>query len=427
MSRSLIPNSTQIPDVILDHWMAALSGAEFKVLMYIARRTYGFGKDGDNVSLAQITGGIVRKDGVVLDRGTGLTKTGVCKALDALEQRGLVKRRQRDSKKSGHLPTFYSLNLEAGLPPPLVNSVNKGGLSTELTSPCQLTTQALVNSVDIQETEKQETEKQETAAAPTPLAEPPKRRKAAKNSAAAVSEGREKDAPEAEKRLLVEALIAADLNRTDAERLAVARPDECRLQLAYLPFKPGLENPGGYLRRAIEGGFPAPKEYKAARAREERERRKREEAQRTKAREAAQKAQEAAEALRRTRSSAESKKEAPEAFAGFLRYVERKKAEARDQVSEHGAVDPRPNACRSGHPTEAPRTLTEWQALPRQEPPARGEWQQLSIPTRPCPGTGTAARAAAQRGRGGRDRRGGEQRRARVADLIQASLGARSG
>ena len=48
MARTLIPNSTQIPDVILDRWLARLNGAEFKVVMYIARRTYGFGKgEGD--------------------------------------------------------------------------------------------------------------------------------------------------------------------------------------------------------------------------------------------------------------------------------------------------------------------------------------------------------------------------------------------
>ncbi len=58
MTRALIPNSTQVPDVILDHWMAALSGAEFKVLLYVARRTYGFGKDSDNISLNQMASGI---------------------------------------------------------------------------------------------------------------------------------------------------------------------------------------------------------------------------------------------------------------------------------------------------------------------------------------------------------------------------------
>ena len=72
MARSLIPNSTQIPDVILDRWMSQLTGAELKVLLYVARRTYGFGKSSDRISLQQIARGIRRRDGSVLDLGTGL-------------------------------------------------------------------------------------------------------------------------------------------------------------------------------------------------------------------------------------------------------------------------------------------------------------------------------------------------------------------
>jgi phage replication O-like protein O len=92
MARALIPNSTQIPDVILDQWMAELSGAEFKVLLYIARRTYGFGKDSDRVSLSQIAQGITRRDGTVLDRGTGVSRASVARALKALEDLGVVAR-----------------------------------------------------------------------------------------------------------------------------------------------------------------------------------------------------------------------------------------------------------------------------------------------------------------------------------------------
>ncbi len=73
---------------------------------------------------------------------------------------------------------------------------------------------------------------------------------------------------------LIAALIAAALNRSDAKRLAVQAPEEAWRQLEYLPFKKGLENPGGYLRSAIESGFPAPKEYKAAKVREAREKAK---------------------------------------------------------------------------------------------------------------------------------------------------------
>ena len=111
MSRLLIPNSTQIPDVILDHWMAELSGAEFKVLLYIARRTYGFGKDADSISLSQIAQGITRKDGTVLDRGTGVSRASVAQALNTLEELGVIIRQTNLSESGRELENTYSINL----------------------------------------------------------------------------------------------------------------------------------------------------------------------------------------------------------------------------------------------------------------------------------------------------------------------------
>ena len=52
---------TKIPDVVLDYWMPHLSEPEFKVLCYILRRTYGFGKSEDVLSVSQMCAGIVRK------------------------------------------------------------------------------------------------------------------------------------------------------------------------------------------------------------------------------------------------------------------------------------------------------------------------------------------------------------------------------
>lgn len=50
----LKPNTTQIPNVILDEWMAELTPAEFKVIMLIARQTYGWHKDTDRISYTQL-------------------------------------------------------------------------------------------------------------------------------------------------------------------------------------------------------------------------------------------------------------------------------------------------------------------------------------------------------------------------------------
>lgn len=111
MTRILIPNSTQIPDVIIDQWMCELSGAELKVILYIARRTFGFGKESDNVSLNQIASGIKKRDGRVLDRGTGLSVSSVARALKSLEEQNILIRKTNINDKNEHEENTYSLNL----------------------------------------------------------------------------------------------------------------------------------------------------------------------------------------------------------------------------------------------------------------------------------------------------------------------------
>jgi hypothetical protein len=90
MTRALIPNSTQIPDLILDFWLSELSGAELKVVFYIARRTFGFGKQSDNISLTQLCSGITKRDGTILDTGTGLSRSSVARAVKTLEEQGII-------------------------------------------------------------------------------------------------------------------------------------------------------------------------------------------------------------------------------------------------------------------------------------------------------------------------------------------------
>ncbi len=64
---------------------------------------------------------------------------------------------------------------------------------------------------------------------------------------------------------LVEDLIAAGLGKADARRLAQAHPDECRRQLAFLPFVPAFRSSrGAYLRAAIEQEYGPPKGYEEA-------------------------------------------------------------------------------------------------------------------------------------------------------------------
>src|SRR5215213_3594469 len=68
------PSYTQVPDELFDVLMPSLPDAELRVLLYIVRRTFGFKRDADAISLSQMVSGIVTRDGRRLDAGTGLSK-----------------------------------------------------------------------------------------------------------------------------------------------------------------------------------------------------------------------------------------------------------------------------------------------------------------------------------------------------------------
>lgn len=100
------PRFTQIPNQVFDELLADLSGAEWKVLSYIMRRTYGWHKDSDDLGLKQLTDGV---RGV--DRGTGLSKSTVAVALKSLEEWGLIERQHNRDEERGDLPTTYRVRL----------------------------------------------------------------------------------------------------------------------------------------------------------------------------------------------------------------------------------------------------------------------------------------------------------------------------
>jgi len=110
------PNYTQVPDVVIDMLMADFSGAEFKVLIYIIRRTFGFKKDADYISLSQMVNGIKTREGKVMDRGTGLGKRHIVAALKVIEGLGIIKKIKQSSPEKGDMTNYYSLNLN-DIPP----------------------------------------------------------------------------------------------------------------------------------------------------------------------------------------------------------------------------------------------------------------------------------------------------------------------
>ena len=84
MDKRLIPNSTQIPNIILDLLVPLIPEAEGKCIMYICRRTFGFHKEEDRISFSQFIKGIKDKNGKILDRGTGLVRDSVNTAIKNL-------------------------------------------------------------------------------------------------------------------------------------------------------------------------------------------------------------------------------------------------------------------------------------------------------------------------------------------------------
>jgi Bacteriophage replication protein O len=120
------PNTTQIPNEVFDTLMPHLSGGELKVLLYICRRTFGFRKDSDSISLTQIAHGITTKAGRVLDQGTGLSKRQVQRALRVLESRNVIRVERRVDETGLHEINTYRLNVRSSdkMSPPVETPVS---------------------------------------------------------------------------------------------------------------------------------------------------------------------------------------------------------------------------------------------------------------------------------------------------------------
>jgi len=91
------PNYTQVPNVIFDYWMHKLDSSSFKVLLFICRKTFGWHKIKDSISLKQI------------QEGTHLAKQTVIKSLKILEFHRLIQKESNKSKLGDQDPNTYEL------------------------------------------------------------------------------------------------------------------------------------------------------------------------------------------------------------------------------------------------------------------------------------------------------------------------------
>lgn len=72
---------------VMDNYWQYLSGSEQKVLDFVLRHTWGFGKDADQISLTQLEKGVGK-----LDKGTGLTRPSIIKAIRGLTAKGFIEK-----------------------------------------------------------------------------------------------------------------------------------------------------------------------------------------------------------------------------------------------------------------------------------------------------------------------------------------------
>jgi len=152
------PTYTQVPDELFDELMPRLSESELKVLLYVVRRTFGFKKDSDNISLKQMVEGIRTRDGRQLDSGTGLSRPGVTKGVKGLVQKDVLIAIRNSSKDRGDEPTTYSLRFADP-----VEAVLRGGGNNRYDGEGHDVSSPPRNDVAPQQTVEQQTDNGETA------------------------------------------------------------------------------------------------------------------------------------------------------------------------------------------------------------------------------------------------------------------------
>jgi Bacteriophage replication protein O len=141
------PNYTPTPDALFDELAPNLTEAELRVLLYIIRRTFGFKRDADAISLSQLVSGITTKDGRVLDHGTGMSRPGVTKGVKGLVEKGVIIVEKVMDERGENQVNVYRLRFRE-----VVNNVDYSR---------QPRFAPVGNGVAPQETERQETETQE--------------------------------------------------------------------------------------------------------------------------------------------------------------------------------------------------------------------------------------------------------------------------
>ena len=241
----IAPQYTPIPDSVFDELAHILSGGEYKVLMYILRRTFGFKKNSDSISYSQMLNGIVSKDGRRMDYGAGIkSATTLSKAIKRLEDINIIVAIRNERKNGGLNSTTYTPNMgKTAVSKSKQNPTPKNGVggTSENGVP-------LLQKMERQYTAKQKTENTTTSPSPKETASQP---------------------PAYEQRIVVALLVAKGIARNAAEKMAQAKKEAyVRQKIFYLEYllaehPERVKSPKGWLRKAIEDDYGAPDGYKS--------------------------------------------------------------------------------------------------------------------------------------------------------------------
>ena len=93
------PNFTQIPNIIFEYWMAVLTHAEFKLLLCICRKTFGWHREYTHISLKK------------LEEMTGISRGKIPEMMKTLIDHGLVIKLERISEDGDSASNEYSINV----------------------------------------------------------------------------------------------------------------------------------------------------------------------------------------------------------------------------------------------------------------------------------------------------------------------------
>jgi hypothetical protein len=92
-----------IPNIYFDEVQPVIDSYEFSVLMFFARKMFGFHKDRDRISLTQIM------------QGTGIKKNKAIKATHMLMKLGLIKRLIRGHHPRGKASVLSLYSITCGV------------------------------------------------------------------------------------------------------------------------------------------------------------------------------------------------------------------------------------------------------------------------------------------------------------------------